>query len=328
MLSLKNISFQYPKSATLAIDNISFDVHKGQILSIIGESGSGKSTLLKLIYGLDDLKSGSIFFNDKELKGPAFNILPGHKMMKYVAQDYDLLDFVTVGENVGKYLSNFDVELKQRLINDALRVVEMLDFKEQFPNKLSGGQRQRVSIARALAQRPEVLLLDEPFSNLDQTLKLSIREKILDWCKEHDVTVIFTTHDLDDALYTSDKIFVLQKGKGLQFDEVEKIRNKPYNSYVAKLFGFVNLLEVGIFNKLKLSDIDRENYYQLIYPEEIWIHEEGEFSGEIIDCKFQGRDYLVRFKSNDQNLVAYFPFRFKIGSVIRFSIPEDRIIKA
>ena len=251
-----------------------------------------------------------------------------HHLNQSLKANYDLLDFVTVGENVGKYLSNFDVELKQRLINDALRVVEMLDFKEQFPNKLSGGQRQRVSIARALAQRPEVLLLDEPFSNLDQTLKLSIREKILDWCKEHEVTVIFTTHDLDDALYTSDKIFVLQKGKGLQFDEVEKIRNKPYNSYVAKLFGFVNLLEVGIFNKLKLSDIDRENYYQLIYPEEIWIHEEGEFSGEIIDCKFQGRDYLVRFKSNDQNLVAYFPFRFKIGSVIRFSIPEDRIIKA
>ncbi len=328
MLNVKNINFQYPNSAVLAIENISFQVNKGEVLSIIGESGSGKSTLLKLIYGLDDLQSGEISWNDRQLKGPAFNILPGHKMMKYVAQDYDLLDFVTVGENVGKFLSNFDVELKQRLIDDALRVVEMLDFKDQFPNKLSGGQRQRVSIARALAQRPEVLLLDEPFSNLDQTLKLSIREKILDWCKQFNVTVIFTTHDLDDALYTSDRIFVLQKGKALQFDEVEKIRNQPYNSYVAKLFGFVNLVEVGIFNKLKLSDIDRENYFQLVYPEEIWVHDEGAFHGEVIDSKFQGRDYLVRFVSNQQQMVTYFPFKLKEGSRVRFSIPNDRIIKA
>ncbi len=97
----------------------------------------------------------------------------------------------------------------------------MLDFKHIFPNKLSGGQRQRVSIARALAQQPEILLLDEPFSNLDQTLKLTIREKIMDWCKAHQITVIFTTHDSNDAFYTSDKILVLQNGKMIQFDEVE-----------------------------------------------------------------------------------------------------------
>lgn len=328
MLNVKNLSFQYNDSSSFAIDNVSFNVNKGEIISIIGESGSGKSTLLKLIYGLEDFEQGEVFWEEKRLRGPAYNIMPGHKMMKYVAQDYDLLDFVTVGENVGKYLSNFDLELKQRLIDDALRVVEMLDLKEAFPNKLSGGQRQRVSIARALAQKPEVLLLDEPFSNLDQTLKISIRERILDWCKLYNITVIFTTHDLNDALYTSDRILVLQKGKALQFDEVESVRSKPHNSYVAKLFGFVNLLEVGVFNKLKLNDIDRPNYFQLAYPEEIWIHEDGEFIGEVIDYKFQGRDYLIRFTSNGQKIIAYFPFKMKIGSKIKFSIPKDLIIKA
>lgn len=104
-------------------------------------------------------------------------------MMKYVAQDYDLLDFVTVGENVGKYLSNFDLQRKQEQIIQALEVVDMLAYKDEFPNKLSGGQRQRVSIARSLAQQPEILLLDEPFSNLDQMLKLRIRERIIDWCR-------------------------------------------------------------------------------------------------------------------------------------------------
>ena len=328
MLNVKNLSFQYNDSSTFAIDNVSFSVNKGEIISIIGESGSGKSTLLKLVYGLEDFEQGEVFWEDKKLRGPAYNIMPGHKMMKYVAQDYDLLDFVTVGENVGKYLSNFDLDLKQRLIDDALRVVELLDLKDAFPNKLSGGQRQRVSIARALAQKPEILLLDEPFSNLDQTLKISIRERILDWCKLYNITVIFTTHDLNDALYTSDRILVLQKGRALQFDDVESVRSKPYNSYVAKLFGFVNLLEVGIFNKLKLNDIDRPNYFQLAYPEEIWIHEEGEYTGEVIDYKFQGRDYLIRFSAYGQKVIAYFPFKMKIGSTIRFSIPKDLIIKA
>ena len=117
------------------------------------------------------------------------------------------------------------------------------DFKHIFPNKLSGGQRQRVSIARALAQQPEILLLDEPFSNLDQTLKLTIREKIMDWCKAHQITVIFTTHDLNDAFYTSDKILVLQNGKMIQFDEVENVRNSPATAYVSKLFGYVNVLD-------------------------------------------------------------------------------------
>jgi len=328
MLQIQNLSFSYQDSTSFAVDNVSFTVNKGEVISIIGESGSGKSTLLRLLYGLEDFNQGNINWLDKNLKGPAYNIIPGHKMMKYVAQDYDLLDFVTVGENVGKFLSNFELDLKQQQIDEALRVVDLLEFKNHFPNKLSGGQRQRISIARALAQKPEILLLDEPFSNLDQSLKLTIRERIVDWCRNNQITVIFTTHDLTDAFYTSDRILVLQKGRLLQYDEVEKVREKPYNSYVAKLFGYVNLVEVGVYNTLKLNDIDRYNYYQLIYPDEIWIHDDGEFIAEVIDAKFQGRDYLIRLKCDHHNFVAYFPFKLKAGIKISYSVPTDRIVKA
>ena len=328
MLQIKNLSFNYPNASVLALDHVSFEVSKGEVISIIGESGSGKSTLLKLIYGLEDFENGEIYWHDKPLKGPAFNILPGHKMMKYVAQDYDLLDFVTVGENVGKYLSNFDLDRKERYIKDALRVVEMEDFINQFPNKLSGGQRQRVSIARALAQKPEILLLDEPFSNIDQSLKISIRERIVHWCYENNITVLFTTHDVNDALYTSDKILVLQKGRLVQFDKVEKIRNQPNNSYIAKLFGFINLIPLGIFNQLKLNEVNAYSYYQLIYPEELWIDENGDYTAEVISCKYQGRDFLLKLKYNNTELVTYFPFKVKIGSKLRFSVPDERIIKS
>ncbi|MBQ0147686.1 MAG: ABC transporter ATP-binding protein [Flavobacteriaceae bacterium] len=328
MLQIANLNFKYEPANAFALQNISFQVKKGEVISVIGESGSGKSTLLRLLYGLEDYDEGEIEWNNKKLKGPSFNIIPGHKMMKYVAQDYDLLDFVTVGENVGKFLSNFDLKTKQKQVDEALKIVDLLDLKDYFPNKLSGGQRQRVAIARALAQKPEILLLDEPFSNLDQSLKLSIREKIIDWCKENQITVIFTTHDLNDAFYTSDRILVLQKGEILQYGDVERVRESPTNSYVAKLFGYINLVEVGVFNKMKLSDIDHYNYYQLVYPEELWLNDDGEFIGEIINSSFQGRDYLIKLKYLDFELFTYYPYKLKKGLQIKFSIPNNRIIKS
>ena len=321
MLSIQKLNYHYPETTELVVADINFKIEKGEIISIIGESGSGKSTLLKLIYGLLDFNQGEIKYHEKKLKGPAYNLIPGYKMMKYVAQDYDLLDFVTVGENVGKFLSNFDLALKQQQIDEALAVVEMTEFKTIFPNKLSGGQRQRVSIARALAQQPEILLLDEPFSNLDQTLRLSIREKIMDWCKAHQITVIFTTHDLHDAFYTSDKILVLEKGKMLQFDEVEDVRRFPRNEYAARLFGYVNIVsdskEFGIDSLSKI----------VIYPEEIQLSEKGKFEGKVISSKFQGRDYLVRFSFKNIELVTYSLQKLEPNDCINFEVKKFREIK-
>ena len=327
MLNVKQLSYNYPDFEEKVLDQINFEVNKGEVISIIGESGSGKSTLLKLIYGLFDFDEGEIFYHTKKLRGPAYNIIPGHKMMKYVAQDYDLLDFVTVGENVGKFLSNFDLELKQKQIDEALNVVEMLEFKHILPNKLSGGQRQRVSIARALAQQPEILLLDEPFSNLDQTLKLTIREKIMDWCKEHQITVIFTTHDLNDAFYTSDKILVLQNGKMIQFDEVENVREFPATEYVAKLFGYVNVIDGNNMLKFEYpTTVNKINGIGIIYPEGLEIDDNGEMEGIVINSKFQGRDYLILFSYRNLELYAYYDFKLEKGTVIKFNLRSYPII--
>lgn len=320
MLTIHHLNYNYPDFTEKVVSDINFSVQKNEIISIIGESGSGKSTLLKLIYGLLDFQEGEISYNDKKLKGPSYNLIPGHKMMKYVAQDYDLLDFVTVGENVGKFLSNFDLDLKQQKRDEALEVVEMSEYKHIFPNQLSGGQRQRVSIARTLSQQPEILLLDEPFSNLDQTLKLTIREKIIKWCKAHQITVIFTTHDLNDAFYTSDKILVLEKGKMIQFDEVENVRNFPNSEYVARLFGYVNVLDKEETSKLNIQTTDKA----IVYPEEVLITDEGIFEGKVIESKFQGRDYLIKFLMNDVNLVAYHFKKFKTDELIRFNILKFR----
>ena len=322
MLKIDNLNYNYPGFEENVLTNINFEVQKGEVISVIGESGSGKSTLLKLIYGLLDFNDGEIKYGDKKLKGPLYNLIPGHKMMKYVAQDYDLLDFVTVGENVGKFLSNFDLALKQKNIDEALDVVELKHFKHVFPNKLSGGQRQRVSLARALAQEPAVLLLDEPFSNLDQTLKLSIREKIMNWCRTHQITVIFTTHDLSDAFYTSDKILVLENGNMIQFDEIENVRKFPKNEYAARLFGYVNVLRSEESKKLSIHTTTSV----VIYPEEIKISTNGNFSGKVIETKFQGRDYLISFSYQDLELYAYFDAKLEKGTNINFDLKSYSVI--
>lgn len=322
MLKIDNLNYNYPGFEENVLTNINFEVQKGEVISVIGESGSGKSTLLKLIYGLLDFNDGEIKYGDKKLKGPLYNLIPGHKMMKYVAQDYDLLDFVTVGENVGKFLSNFDLALKQKNIDEALDVVELTHFKHVFPNKLSGGQRQRVSLARALAQEPAVLLLDEPFSNLDQTLKLSIREKIMNWCRRHQITVIFTTHDLSDAFYTSDKILVLENGNMIQFDEIENVRKFPKNEYAARLFGYVNVLRSEESKKLSIHTTTSV----VIYPEEIKISTNGNFSGKVIETKFQGRDYLINFSYQDLELYAYFDAKLEKGTNINFDLKSYSVI--
>ena len=169
MLKINLNNFSYSTGSTL--ENISFTVEVGEQFSIIGESGCGKSSLLKIIYGLLDCDNGTFFWKNTQILGPKFHLVPGMLFMKYLAQDFDLMPFITVGENVGKFLSNFYPEEKQNRIDELLALVEMSEFKNVKAKFLSGGQMQRVALARVLAQEPEVLLLDEPFSHIDNFRK-------------------------------------------------------------------------------------------------------------------------------------------------------------
>jgi ABC-type nitrate/sulfonate/bicarbonate transport system ATPase subunit len=146
MLSVQNISFGYTEKQV--IENISFTIQKGQNIAIIGESGCGKSTLLKLIYGLYDLDEGQIFYGDTPILGPKYNLIPGEDYIKYLAQDFDLMPYTTVEENVGKYLSNVYKEEKAQRVADLLAMVEMSDYAKTKAKYLSGGQQQRVALAR------------------------------------------------------------------------------------------------------------------------------------------------------------------------------------
>jgi ABC-type sulfate/molybdate transport systems ATPase subunit len=211
MLQVKNILFSYQEQATL--NNISFTLEKGKSIAIIGESGCGKSTLLKIIYGLYDVDQGKLYWDENEILGPKYHLIPGMDFMKYLAQDFDLMPFITVAENVGKYLSNIYAEKKNERIAALLEIVEMTEYANVKAKNLSGGQMQRVALARVLALEPEVLLLDEPFSHIDNFRKNSLRRKLFSYLKEKEITTIFATHDSADVLSFADELLVLKDGR-------------------------------------------------------------------------------------------------------------------
>lgn len=290
MLNIERLNFHYVPEKRILLD-VNFTVEKGEIISILGESGSGKSTLLRLIYGLEDAVSGEISYKNKKIKGPRFNLIPGHPEMKLVPQEFDLLDSIRVIENVGKYLSNFNLPLKEKNSSTALKTVFMLDYKDEFPSDLSGGQRQRVSIARALAAHPKVLLLDEPYSHLDQALKFKIRRSLWKWAKKNNCMVILTTHDVYDALGFSDKIVVLKEGRVIQNDTPENLINFPKNEYIASILGNYSLLTQRQMRELFEIEIPNRKR-AVIYPNEVKIDTSGtEFI--IKEVRFRGENYWV-----------------------------------
>jgi len=284
MLQVNSISFAYLKEQT--ITDLSFSLPKGTNLAVIGESGCGKSTLLKLIYGLYDLDEGQIFWKDIEVLGPKFNLIPGMDFMKYLAQDFDLMPFITVAENVGKYLSNIDSEKKWQRVSELLEIVEMNEFANVKAKNLSGGQMQRVAIARVLALEPEVLLLDEPFSHIDNFRKNSLRRRLFAYLKEKGITCIVATHDSTDVLSFADEVLVMQQGIIIEQGTPKEVFDNPKNRYVASLFGDVN--EIRIDGKV-----------QFVYPHQLEVVAESGLKVEVLNSYFRGSHYLIEANYND-----------------------------
>jgi len=284
MLEINQISFSYGNDSV--VNDVSFSVEKGQIISIIGASGSGKSTLLKLVYGLLDANSGQMFWNKNQILGPKFHLVPGMDYMKYLAQDFDLMPFVSVAENVGRFLSNFYLKEKAERINELLELVEMTDFAHVKAKFLSGGQMQRVALARVLALEPEVLLLDEPFSHIDSYQKNRISRHLFAYCKKKGITVLFTSHTPEEALMFSDEIVVMQNGEVIEKDVPEKIYNFPKTEYIARLTGDINVIPVSYFGK-------NDGSILYVRPHQIKIAENG-LKVEVIQNYFKGNGFLVK----------------------------------
>ncbi len=316
MLLLKKVSFGYDDEPVL--ENISFTAEEGQHISLIGESGCGKSTLLKLIYGLLHTE-GQIFWKDKELLGPNYNLVPGEPFIKYLAQDFDLMLPLSAADNVGKYLSNFYPVKKKRRIKELLGVVEMEDLADVKAKNLSGGQQQRIGLARALAKEPEILLLDEPFSHIDHFRKNNLRRKLFSYLKERKITTIVATHDSTDALSFADRTLVLKNHKIYADGSPEELFQNPPNKYVASLFGDVNHL------MLKTIGYSDSRKRVLIYPHEITLNQDSRLSGKVIASFFSGSHYLIEAEVNSERIFFNSDKNLEKNETISLAFSEDTI---
>ncbi len=286
MLSVQNVSYAYQKNKTV-LNNIHFNVLPGEYVALLGESGCGKSTLLELIYGLMDIKHGAIFYGDKKLLGPKFNLIPGHSFMKYLAQDFSLMPYTTAAENVGEFLSNIYKDKKQARIKELLEVVDMSDFANIKVKNLSGGQKQRVAIARVLAKEPEILLLDEPFSHIDNFRKNNLRRKLFNYLKSKNITCIVATHDSTDALSFADKVYIIKDTKIIAEGAPEHIYKHPNSKYVASFFNEVNEIPY------RLLEETNQTGTKLLYPEQIKITDKSVHTATVLHSYFKGTHHLI-----------------------------------
>lgn len=232
-IKLQNIIKRFGE--TVALDDLSLEFCDGKLTTLLGPSGCGKSTLLNLISGILPPTSGSIFFGDRDVT----SLSPDKRNIGLVFQNYALYPHMTVGENIAFPLEIKKVSKKERLerAEEFAKQLRIEDYFTRKPSQLSGGQQQRVAIARALAKEPEILLLDEPLSNLDARLRLEMREEIRRLQLETGITTIFVTHDQEEALSISDRILLLKKGRVQQYGLPQELYDEPCNPFVADFLG-------------------------------------------------------------------------------------------
>ena len=286
VISVQHLTKQYQNTQQSGIRDISFDIERGQIIAILGESGSGKSTLLKCMYGLLKADAGQVLFHGNRVKGPDEQLIPGHKEMKMVTQDFSLNIYAKVYDNIASMLSNTDVKGKQEKTVQMMEHLNIQHLRDKKITELSGGEQQRVAIAKALISDTSLLLLDEPFSQVDALLKNQLRADIKRIVAETGVTVVLVSHDPADGLFLADKLLLIKDGQLVQQGPPEQVYNHPEQIYTARLLGNANVLSTADAEKLGITSTGQE---VLIYPE--WVELKSSWSSrrfEVKDVYYKG----------------------------------------
>lgn len=288
IISVKHLTKQYQTEQASGIRDISFDIKRGEIIAIIGESGSGKSTLLKSIFGLLKTDTGEVLFNGKRVLGPHEQLIPGHKEMKMVTQDFSLNIYAKVYDNIASQLSNTNVKVKQEKTVEIMEHLRIAHLRDKKIIELSGGEQQRVAIAKAMVTDTKLLLLDEPFSQVDALLKNQLRADIKRIAAETGVTVILVSHDPADGLFLADELLLIKNGKLIQKGKPADVYMHPEHVYTAQLLG--NAVVLSAEEALKLGITVAGNGKEAVfYPE--WVELKNSWNSkryEVIDVYYKG----------------------------------------
>lgn len=322
LLKVAGICLQ--EDQNLVLQDISFTQEEFQKIAIAGETGSGKSTLLQTIAGLIQPDSGKVLFDNKRVRGPAEELVPGHPGIAYLSQQFELPQFLRV-EQVLRYANKLSAEEAQTLFE----VCQIDHLLKRKTNQLSGGERQRIALARLLLSLPRLLLLDEPFSNLDMAHKTTLKSVIHDISEELGLTCLLISHDPHDTLSWADEIVVLQNGRILQKGSPEQIYRQPADAYVAALFGDYNLPGPGAAKLIAaLPGIPQQDKQMIIRPENFRLATgpEGTLAGKVGKVTFFGSFYELEVLLADELLLvktgtgAYQP-----GQTIYLTVPPEGV---
>lgn len=252
-LSIQGLSKSF--GSTRVLDDVSFDIRSGEFFSLLGPSGCGKSTLLRIIAGLDDADRGTVSIDGKRID----QVAPQQRGIGMVFQQYALWPHLTIGQNVSFGLESLPLSRADRdsRMLGALRKVRMETLAQRFPHEISGGQQQRVALARALAMQPSIILLDEPLSNLDARLRAEIRQELVDLHHSLGTTMVYVTHDQEDALALSSRIAIINQGTIQQIGTPREIYSCPTSPFVARFIGDANLIPCVVAEQLPSTHMVR-----------------------------------------------------------------------
>ena len=329
-----------------ALKSVNFSIKQGDLVCLLGPSGCGKSTILNMIAGLLQPTGGDIQFK----KSSVINTEPKDRNIGFVFQNYALYPHMTVLENIMFPLTvgekKISKEEAKKVAEEYMQLTNIEELAEKKPGTLSGGQQQRVAITRALVQKPEVLLLDEPLSNLDARLRLKIREEIRRLVKEVGITTIFVTHDQEEALSISDKIILLNEGVIQQHDDPQNLYLEPNNLFVAKFIGnpIINILEVevkdGVISHPSFTlqaselvesrfrkELEQGHYSLGLRPEDLVPSENGLFTVTVTAVELIGRERILHFTLGEQDIKSIVSVEHKIeeGDTLSFDLLRHKL---
>jgi osmoprotectant transport system ATP-binding protein len=243
LIRFKNVEKSYENGKKI-IDNLNFTINSGEFITLIGKSGSGKTTMLKLINGLINPNSGKIFIKDKEIN--EWNIIDLRRSIGYVIQQIGLFPHMTIEENIG-YVLNIKKESKETISKRAKELIELVglpqDYLKRYPRELSGGQKQRIGVARALASNPDIILMDEPFGAVDEITRRTLQEEILKLQENLKKTIVFVTHDIEEAFKLGSRIVLFDNGEIVQEGRKEDLLLNPKNQFVEDFLGSKNFIK-------------------------------------------------------------------------------------
>jgi iron(III) transport system ATP-binding protein len=316
----------------VAVRDSNLCVERGEFVALLGPSGCGKTTLLRLIAGFEQPDAGEIALEERPVSGPHVWVAPERRRVGMVFQDYALFPHLTVAENVG-----FGVRRSARStrVAELLRLVGLEGYERRYPHELSGGQQQRVALARALAPGPSIVLLDEPWSNIDPLLRSTMRAELAHILRGIDVTVLFVTHDREEAFSLADRIALMREGKVIQTGAAEEVYFSPADRWAAEFVGAGNFVDGAVSGDLVETLLGRfpianangaSDVQVLIRPELLELRPDPTGPGEVVGREFRGHDVFYEVRLPDgRTLISQRPSTEVVGLGARVSLhPHDR----